>query len=169
MPEQFRKPIVSLAIVTILGLQVFAGFFNPSVLGFPFVAYPMYRAAHYDGDRILYDTVVYAVDENGQEAQLRPEDAGLSWWLFRRYVVNPMLRIGGWERDRPTAASAPQHAIDEWMTSVRMAVDAYCQRTGRRVVRLRMEDLGIAVGREGMVDGLPPRELSSVDITCPEK
>lgn len=164
MPEQLRMAVVSVIIVTILGLQAFASFFNPSVLGFPFVAYPMYKAAHHEGDRILYDTVVYAVDEEGQEVLLTPEDAGMSWWLFRRYVVNPLLEVAGRAGERP-----PQHVVDRHMTAVQTAVDAYCERAGRRIVRLRMEDLGVAVGRAGMVNGLPPMELASVEITCRER
>jgi hypothetical protein len=167
--EQLLKPLVSLVIVTILGLQAFASVFNPSVLGFPFVAYPMYRAMHYEGDRVLYNTVVYAVDENGDQVRLRPEHVGMSWWLFQRHVVNPMLAIGGWQGDRRTTKPVPQQLIDNRVLSVRKAVDAYCERTGRRLVRLRMEDLGVAVGRQGMVDGLPPIELASVPITCSEK
>jgi hypothetical protein len=169
MHEQIRVSIISLIIVTILSLQAFASFFNPSVLGFPFVAYPMYRIAHYEGDRILYDTTVYAVNKDGQEVQFKPEDAGMSWWLFRRHVVNPLLAIAQWVKHGPAAERASQNVVDEHMSAVQKAVDAYCERTGRSVVRLRMEDLGVAVGREGMVDGLPPVELASVEIACPKR
>jgi hypothetical protein len=154
-----RLPVlmISLVVVVVLGLQVFAGFRNPGPWGWPFVAYPMYAEARHEGDRVIYDLAVFVVDPGGGQSRVTPEDLGMQWWWFRQNVVGQLLLV---ESDLlPDDAAIVKGRLQS-------VVDDYCQRSGREVAGLRMEDLGIAVGREGMVTGLPPEELAAVELTC---
>lgn len=144
-----RFALISVVIVTVLSLQALVGFSYTGVQTWPFMAYPMYRGAHYDGERLRYDFTVYAELDDSSEVVITPEDLGLSWWAFRENVVHALYR-----NDRAV---------------VQGLIDAHCERTGQRIVGLRMEDLGRAVSRDGLVEGLPPEVVASMSVTCEDE
>ena len=45
-------------------------------------------------------------------------------------------------------------------------IDRYCQESGGEVIKLQAEDLGIAIGRDGPVKGLPPEVQFETDVSC---
>lgn len=144
-----RFALISVVIVAVLSLQALVGFSYGGVQAWPFMAYPMYRGAHYDGERLRYDFTVYAELDDASEVVIAPEDLGLSWWAFRENVVHALYRD-----DRAV---------------VQGLIDAHCRRTGQRIVGLRMEDLGFAVSRDGLVKGLPPEVVASMPVRCADE
>jgi hypothetical protein len=138
--------LVSAIIVVILGLQIFAGFRNPAQWGWPFVAYPMYRGAHYENERLRYDFTTYAMLSDGSRQQIKPGDLGMDWWRFRANLIDPVFR-----EDRE---------------ALQIVVDHYCEESGQKVTGLEIEDLGVIVTRDGMKDGLPPEVVASIDVPC---
>ncbi len=139
-------PLISAFILIVLVLQAFAGFVETGRWGWPFVAYPMYEAAHYDGDRILYDFTLYAKTADGDRIEVTRDDLGMSFWHFEKNVANAM-RHGDLEK--------PQIIAKE-----------YCKRHNRRIIGLILEDKGIAISRSGMVKDLLPEVQASVDVEC---
>jgi hypothetical protein len=138
--------LVSCVIVAILGLQTFASFVNPGRWGWPFLAYPMYKTAHYEGERILYDVEVYVVREDSSESLMSAD--GIPFWIFKHKMVDGVMNG---KRD-----------------SVQPLVTAYCERTGEQVVAVRVQDMGIGLSRDGLVHGLEPETLATMTIGCPE-
>jgi hypothetical protein len=146
VPTRLGEPLVTVIIITILGLQVFAGFRDPAQWGWPFVAYPMYRGAHYEGERLRHDFTVYARLADGTKARVTPEDLGMHFWLFRANVVDSLYR--------------------QRLDLLQPVADLICGRTGQPVLGLELEDLGMAVSREGLVEGLPPEVVTTANLSC---
>jgi hypothetical protein len=104
--QRYRVLLISLFIVAVIFMQAAATFrlFCPperftqlsswrvlcEPLGWPFINYPMYHAAHYEGESINYYQV-YAELEDGTEIAVYPEDLELNWWLFHRGIVASLL------------------------------------------------------------------------------
>lgn len=137
---------ISCVIVAILGLQTFASFVTTGRWGWPFIAYPMYKTPHFEGERVLYDFEVYATHDDGSEALIDQGD--LPFWIYKLKLVNGL-------------------ATDE-RGSVQPIVAAYCERTGKNVVEVRLQDMGVAVSRDGAVSGLPPQAIATMIIGCQE-
>jgi hypothetical protein len=137
---------ISCLIIGILGLQTFASFVNPGRWGWPFIAYPMYKAAHHGGERILYDHKVFARHADSSEALMSA--GNIPFWIFKHKMVDGLMT-----GDR---------------ASVQPLVTTHCTRTGKRVVSVRVEDMGVALSRNGVVRGLPPRTLATMSIACQE-
>lgn len=142
----YRLAFISFVIVVTLSLQLYAGFRDPDQWGWPFVAYPMYRGAHYENERLHHDFTAYVVLADGSRAQISPGDLGMDWWRFRENVVGAMFA--------------------EDTEALQTTVDQYCQQHEARVIGLELEDMGVVVTRNGMKDGLPPEVVASVDIAC---
>lgn len=146
IPEKISIPFVSSFILIVLGLQTYASLTNTGSRGWPFIAYPMYRNAHHDGERIHHDFTLYAVLPGGERIEVQRDDLGLNFWLFYKHVFLPM-RDGKREVLQPIA-------------------NEYCRKHGRRIVGLVIEDKGVALSRDGMIEGLPPEVVASADVTC---
>lgn len=142
----YRFAFVSIVIVIILSLQLYAGFRDPDQWGWPFVAYPMYRGAHYENERLHHDFTAYVVLADGSRELVSPESLDMSWWQFRENVVGAMFA--------------------EDIESLQTTVDRYCQQHDAEVVGLELEDMGVVVTRNGMKDGLPPEVVVSADVAC---
>lgn len=137
---------ISCVIVAILGLQTVASFVTTGRWGWPFIAYPMYKTPHFENERVLYDFEVYATHDDGSEALISQGD--LPFWTFKLKLVNGLAND---DRD-----------------SVQPIVRAYCERTGTNVVAVRLQDMGVAVSRDGAVSGLPPQAIGTMSIGCQE-
>ncbi len=126
------KVLASLVIVGVLGLQGLAGFsgnWRFSSYYWPFLSYPMYRFAHYVGDRIDVRFPVFFTLEDGRELEVFPEDLGLDYWKFMRNFK-----------------SAIQNE-DAQMLDV--YIREYQRRTGHRVVHLRLENYPLVLSSDG--------------------
>lgn len=137
---------ISCLIIGILSLQTFASFVDPGRWGWPFIAYPMYKTAHHDGERVLYNIKVFAMHPDSSENLISAGD--VPFWIFRRKL------LGGVTTGNRAA--------------VQPLVSLYCERTGRQVVGVRIEDMGVALSHKGVVRGLPPQTLATITIGCQE-
>lgn len=63
---------------------------DPAFL-WPFVTYPMYREAHYEGDTIDR-FLVFVLLEDSTKVQISPKEMGLGYWLFQENVIVPIMR-----------------------------------------------------------------------------
>jgi hypothetical protein len=138
---------VSVVIAGILSIQAVAGFVDTGRWGWPFLAYPMYKNAHYEGERIDIYLTAYAVLADSTRVAINPSDLNLSFWLYWYNVVTPI-----------------QHARLDLLEPV---LKRYCEETGNQVTKLHLEDRGVAIGRDGPIEGLPPEVVAEIDVTCP--
>jgi hypothetical protein len=137
---------VSAIIVTVLGLQIVAGFVDTGRWGWPFVAYPMYKRAHYEGERFDHDLTVYLIMDDSSERVVTGPDLGLSFWLVEKRIWNP-VRSGNQEH-------------------LQSFIEDVCPKFDNRIIAVRLEDKGVALGRSGMVNNLPPGVVGSMPVNC---
>jgi hypothetical protein len=138
---------VSLVIVGILSIQAVAGFVDTGRWGWPLLAYPMYKTAHDEGERLDVDLTAYAVLAASTRVAINRSDLNLSFWLYWYNVVTPI-----------------QHAR---LDLLRPVLRRYCEQSDNQVVKLHLEDQGAAIGRDGPIEGLPPEIVAEMDVTCP--
>jgi hypothetical protein len=141
--------LVSLVIAVILMLQL-AGTFDlfpwllsrPSHRFWPFMNYPMYRSARYEGAVIgQYRVFGRAVD--GSEVEVTASDLGLNFRKFQDIVVAAVRH-----RDMPRVVAFGE---------------MYRVKTGARLVALRVERHGHILTRDGLQPA-PPVQLPAVSL-----
>ena len=132
----FEKYVVSLVIAAVLALQLTATFdlfprilSRPSHLFWPFLDYPMYRAARYEGS-VIERYRVFAATDDGTEVELMPSDFSLNFRKFRDIAV-AAIRAGDTQR-------------------VTAFAELYRARTGRQLVGVRVERHGDVLTRQGL-------------------
>ena len=140
------KLTISAIIVAVLGLQIVAGFVDTGRWGWPFVAYPMYKWPHYEGERFDHDLTAYLVMDDASERVITGEDVGLPFWIFEKRLWNP-IRSG-----------SPEH--------LQPFLEGVCPKFDNRIVAVRLEDKGMALGRSGIVEKLPPGVVGSLPVRC---
>jgi hypothetical protein len=82
-------------IVVILATQAGVGFVNTGVRAWPLVAYPMYKTAHFEGERLDHALNVYVILPNAEKAPITPSDLNMGFWLFLDHVVADSERSQG--------------------------------------------------------------------------
>jgi hypothetical protein len=145
--DALARLLVSAIIVVILATQAVAGLVNTGRWGWPMIAYPMYSEAHYEGDRLNHDLVGYAVLADSSRVEIRKSDLNMDFWLYWYNVVHP-IRNGRLDLLQPV-------------------LRRYCAQSGNQVTRLVVKDLGMAIGRDGPVHGLPPQIIYQIAVACP--
>lgn len=138
--------LVSAIIVAVLAVQAVAGFVDTGRWGWPLLAYPMYKTAHYEGDRLDVELTGYAVLADSTRVAMNRSDLNMDFWLYWYNVVQPI-----------------RHARLDLLAPV---LQRYCEESDNQVIKLQVEDQGIAIGRDGPVEGLPPQVKFEVDVTC---
>ena len=140
--------LVSVVILVVLGLQTIRAFelscarqappFLPAfqfVCGaglYPFVSYPMYSRAHYEGEAIN-KYVIVGEFADGSEVTILPEAIGMTFWLFERNVIRKLLAGD----DEPVLGVAR----------------LYRRHHGEMPVALFLEDHQLVLQRDGAVPG----------------
>lgn len=103
------KTLVSFFVISVIGLQAFTSFrvytYLPLVFPsashlnlekvrspqlWPFLTYPMYKSANYEGDEIV-EYRAYAVFQDSTEVRVLPKDVNMGFWKFREDFV-PAIR-----------------------------------------------------------------------------
>jgi len=140
------KFFVSAVVVVILSTQAVAGFVNTGKWGWPILPYPMYHSAHFEGDRLDHEFSVFAILSDGRRVPIKQSDMNMNFHLFRFNVVQPI------------------EAAD--VDALGPVIDKYCELHDDQVVKLQVEDQGVAIGRDGPVEGLPPEILGMLDVSC---
>jgi hypothetical protein len=143
----FGRFFVSTIIVIILSTQLVAGFGETGRLGWPLLPYPMYSQAHFEGDRLNHDPTTWAVLVDSSRVEIKRSDLAMDFMIYFNNVVQPIRRG---ELDRFA-----------WL------LQRYCAKFDNKVTKLEVQDLGIAIGRDGPVEGLPPQVLYETEVTCP--
>lgn len=138
--------LVSALVVGILSIQAVAGFVETGRWGWPLLAYPMYKWPHYEGERLNHDLVTYAVLTDSSRVEVKRDDLGMDFWIYWYNVVQPI-----------------RHARLDLLKPV---LQRYCGKFDGRVTKLQAEDLGIAIGRDGPVEGLPRQIRYELDVSC---
>jgi hypothetical protein len=168
-PWRFR--MVSVVIVVVLGLQLFAVVVR-SFKGWPFIDYPMYAHSYEEGDRIPVDSRLYATLADGTEVPITPEDLGLgnSWWIYSYWIVQGLqgqpnknalkgyLRSTFTDSDEPSSWQVGDRKSPERVLAFVLARYDHLYHT--KIVKLRLEDYGVIVTRHGM-ERVPPQDLWS--------
>jgi hypothetical protein len=165
--QLWRFRTVSVVIVAVLGLQLFAVLAR-TAKGWPFIDYPMYATSLEEGDRVPVDSKLYAGFADGTEVALSPSELGLGdlWWMYHFWVVDP-LKAG--PRHSDAADSWRSTFIDtdkppSWMIANRKSPEQalafilrrYDQLHHKKIAKLRLEDSGVIVRRQGM-ERVPPQ------------
>jgi hypothetical protein len=141
--------VVSVVIAVMLTLQFAATFdlyprfvSRPSHLLWPFMNYPMYRGAHYEG-AVLARYRVFGETADGSEVEVTPTDLGLNFRKFQDIVVDALRR----------------HDI----ARVAAFAELYRARLGTRLVAMRVEQHGHILTRDGL-HPVPPVRLAAVAL-----
>ena len=106
-PSLARRAWITAAIVAVLGGQALRSF-RASDAWYPFISYPMYSGAHFEGERLDVRHVVYAVTDDGGRHEIDAgKDLRVDFWRFERKFVKA-LAAGDSEavRDQVGAISA---------------------------------------------------------------
>jgi hypothetical protein len=165
--------VLSALIVIILGTQFALLFVETRQWGWPMVTYPMYSVARYDGERFdEYD--VYAVLKDATKVQVDPDELGMGYWIFRKNVIDPLLRDVGYdatrllrERKESRSRNASLSAADRAKLTKRLApvIDRYCDQSGGAMTRFEVSDRGVAISAQGPIH-LEPKVVAAMDVTC---
>ena len=141
--------VVSLVIAVALTLQFTATFdlfprflSRPSHVFWPFVNYPMYRFAHYEGD-VIPRYRVFGRTADDSEVEVTSDDLGLNFRKFQDLVVAALRR-----------GETP---------SVAKFAEIYRVRVGRRLVAMRLERHGQILTRDGL-QAAQPIQLAAVSL-----
>jgi hypothetical protein len=132
----------SLIILSCLALQTFAVFRPVSPRLWPFLDYPMYGRARYEGEAVSR-YVVFGIFADESEARIIPEDLDLDFWKFE-YGPVQMLRRGDVESLKPYA-------------------QLYSDRQKKQLVRIRLENHPFMLSDQG-VRAAAPQVLNSVSL-----
>ena len=139
--------LASLVVVAVLTLQAAAVFGAISSLLWPFTDYPMYREAHYDGERLNRYTVVGILGE-ATEVTLLPEDLGFNLWQFEKHLVRPLSR---------------QHMEREDEKRLAIALQIYQAKHRRTLTALRLENHPFVLSKSGMREA-PTEVVKTVNL-----
>jgi hypothetical protein len=145
--DALGRLLVSVVIVVILLTQLVVGFVDTGRWGWPMLAYPMYKTAHFEGERLDHELTAYAVLADLSRVEIKRSDLGMGFWISWYNVVQP-IRHGN-------------------LDGLAGLVQRYCQEFDNQVSKLEVQDLGIAIGRDGPVEGLPPQVLFETEVSCP--
>lgn len=145
--DGLARVAISAIVVVVLLSQAVAGFVDTGRWGWPILAYPMYETAHFEGDRLDHDVTAYAVLSDARRIEVTRSDLNMGFWVFWYNVVMPI-----------------EHQRLDLLEPV---IGRYCGQFDGQVTALQLEDKGIAIGRDGPVEGLPPEVIATAKITCP--
>jgi hypothetical protein len=174
-----RFRIISVVIVAVLGLQVFAVVARSGKWTWPFTDYPMYAQSHQEGERIPAKHFVFARTADGREVEVTPENLGVNRWVFERWASS-LKRAAAQQRhsdpsgravaDRPARAKVDTWPVKVWLKSTwlfglfkskpdpdlaPLFLEHLQAKQGLEIVRLRIEDTPVALSRAGPIPAPP--------------
>ena len=181
LPPPGRIRLISIIIVGALLLQFLAVLLRTGPWLYPFINYPMYATAHYEGDRIAYEHTVYAIFDDGTERAFQSEDlvpspAFYTYWVKAMVTMSEDSYTLG---DKSAAWSATQPGLRRWLKdtlgsnekAARRFIDVFTSRiesmTGKTVVGYRIEDAPIILTQAGFVDADGPEVVKTLKIVRP--
>ena len=108
----------------------------------PFLDYPMYGSANFEGQAIRFELLV-GIQPDSSEVVIQPEDLGMPFFLFRRQVLTAIRREDRIELLQYRALYESRHQ--------------------RQLIGFRLEDRPLILTREGLVSG-PRTVLQTVSF-----
>lgn len=181
VPSPVQIRLVSAIIVGALVLQFLAVVLRTGPWLYPFINYPMYATAHYEGDRIAFEHTVHATFADGTESAFKSADL-TSLPFFFDYWVKAMVAMAEDSYtlgDRSAAWTATHGGIRRWLKdrlgsnekASRRFIDVFTRRiearTGKQVVELRVEDAPVVLTRAGFVEADGPQIVKTLKIDRP--
>ena len=181
LPPPGRIRLISIFIVGALVLQFLAVVLRTGPWLYPFINYPMYATAHYEGDRIAFEHTVHASFADGSESAFKSADL-TSLPFFFDYWVKAMVAMAEDSYtldDRSAAWTATHGGIRRWLKdrlgsnekASRRFIDVFTRRiqarTGREVVELWVEDAPVVLTRAGFVAAGGPEIVKTLKIHRP--
>lgn len=165
------RRLATVVICAVLLIQAGAVVGRVDSDGFPFVDYPMYSSARYEGDR-MDDFTVYATLSDGRRERVTREDIYLDDFQYlkwagaiRRHPRPPYQSGSGISHRIKAALGLRRPDID----LVRALVERYEQRKGVQVVRLEVESGMVTVTRTGMGRASEPLVLKDLPYSAAER
>ena len=181
LPPPGRIRLISIFIVGALVLQFLAVVLRTGPWLYPFINYPMYATAHYEGDRIAFEHTVYTTFDDGTEvafksADLDPSPAFFSFWV-KAMIASPgdTYTLG----DDSAAWSATHPGLRRWLKDTlgsnekasRRFIDVFTHRieekTGKKVVAFRIEDAPAILTYSGFVEADGTEVVKTLKINRP--
>ena len=99
---------------------------------FPFIFYPMYSSAHYEGEEVVDREMIFAIVKDSTAVQIVPEDLGLDFWDFQLFLK----------------------AIDQQSNEViSQYLEIYQSRAGKQVLQLQIKVHPWTLSRKGFIQG----------------
>lgn len=181
LPPPGRIRLISIIIVGALLLQFLAVLLRTGPWLYPFINYPMYATAHYEGDRIAYEHTVYAVFDDGTERAFKSDELASSPFFFE-YWVKAMVTMAEDSYtlgDQSPAWTATHPGLRRWLKdtlgsnekAARRFIDVFTARieakTGKRVVGLRVEDAPAVLTHAGFVETDGTEVVKTLKINRP--
>lgn len=181
IPPPGRIKLISIVIVGALVLQFLAVILRTGPWLYPFINYPMYATAHYEGDRIAYEHTVYATFDDGTETAYKSVDLDSSPYFFG-YWVKAMVAMPGDSYtlgDQTPAWTATNAGLRRWLKdnfgsnekASRRFIDVFTRRieakSGKSVVALRVEDAPVILTKAGFIDADGPEVVKTLKINRP--
>lgn len=124
--------IVSILIVAVLGLQVYA-FFGKDQTAFPFLDYPMYNRA--SGPPVQTVTrELFAELPDGRRVEVDPAYMGVAFWAWRFHLVERVLA-------RPKPGQEQSQVALDHVEAIGRVVDQIRRREGARPAALIVESI----------------------------
>lgn len=118
--EQYRFQLISFVIIAVLGAQLVASFGHANRF-FPFMWYPMYAQAHFEGERINVEHRIYAVTPDGKRHYIDPaSDLEIDFWRYERRFAR-QLRDNKLKNIKPVLAMV----IERHPTFTELQVEDY--------------------------------------------
>jgi hypothetical protein len=142
--EKLALLLTSLFIITLLSLQTVATFGGIYSFIWPFVNYPMYKQAHYEGESVHIRYMVFGILEDSTEVPILPEDLGLNFWKFDGIHGEGFV---------PAIRSGDEKRLNSY-------VQEYQKRKGKKLAGLRLEDQPFILSPKGA----KPARLQTLQI-----
>jgi len=143
--DRYLKGLISFIVLAILITQFFVNLIDTGRWGWPFITYPMYANSHQEGERVIYDVKAFAVYEDLTRNEIKRSELGMNIFLFQKHVWYPIENAD--------------------IVSLQPLINRYCESTDNKLIRFELEDLGVAVSRNGPVS-VEPQIISSLDVSC---
>lgn len=118
------------------------GPFEHSPYQWPFIDYPMYSLAHYEGDEVSR-LVLIGIRADSTKIAIEPEDLGLT---FFPYLRGPVWAVRNSKR-----------------SAAILYRDIFADRNGVEVVRFEVLDRPVVITRDGYLPG-PPKTVASLSF-----
>ncbi len=161
--QRFARSAATLAILALIGVQSIAIAFKIKIVLWPFMDYPMFSVTQYEGDPIEVEPRVFAILDDGSEAQMTHEDVGLITWTFAAFIRTALANSG------PIVPTDDSGTPDQdARINLDNLVQLYNERHESKLTGIRIESSPWIITRNGGQE-TTPKVLAEIDLTSEPK